>query len=66
MVVANRWLFHSWQGKGFPFPVLTTMFHMWLKVVFSRVVIRLQVSRGPGSRGLAVLTHSFYVQRSWV
>ncbi|CAM9139902.1 unnamed protein product [Laminaria digitata] len=36
MVMANRWLFHEWQGVGFPFPVLTTMVHMWLKFFVSR------------------------------
>lgn len=44
MVVANRWLFHDWQGVGFPFPVLTTMVHMWLKLLLSRVVFRMKVS----------------------
>lgn len=44
MVMANRWLFHDWQGKGFPFPVLTTMCHMYLKLAFTRVIFRCKVS----------------------
>ncbi|CAM9894111.1 unnamed protein product [Scytosiphon promiscuus] len=42
MVVANTWLFRDWQGVGFPFPVLTTMVHMWLKVLVTRVLYRLK------------------------
>lgn len=45
MVMANRWLFYEWQGVGFPFPVLTTMVHMWLKVLVTRVMYCFKVSR---------------------
>lgn len=44
IVIANRWLFHEWQNVGFPFPVLTTMCHMYLKVAVTRIAYRVQVS----------------------
>ena len=50
MVMANRWLFHEWQGVGFPFPVLTTMVHMWLKFFVSRGIFWARVS----------VTHNIY------
>lgn len=39
MIMANRWLFHDWNSTGFQFPIVTTMIHMWLKVIVSRVVL---------------------------
>lgn len=39
MVMANRWLFHDWNSTGFQFPILTTMIHMWLKVVVCKIVL---------------------------
>lgn len=48
MVMANRWLFHEWQNVGFPFPVLTTMVHMWLKFFLSRGIFWAKV--GPSLR----------------
>lgn len=47
MVMANRWLFHEWQGVGFPFPVLTTMCHMYYKFVLTRLVYRCKVGSRP-------------------
>ncbi|CAM9094506.1 unnamed protein product [Ectocarpus fasciculatus] len=47
MVMANRWLFHEWQGDGFPFPVLTTMVHMWLKVLVTRVIYCFKAEKPP-------------------
>ncbi|CAN0298131.1 unnamed protein product, partial [Ectocarpus sp. 12 AP-2014] len=47
MVMANRWLFYEWQGVGFPFPVLTTMVHMWLKVLVTRVMYCLKGEKPP-------------------
>ncbi|CAN0416333.1 unnamed protein product [Pylaiella littoralis] len=47
MVMANRWLFHEWQGVGFPFPVLTTMCHMYLKVAVTRIFYRVQGFKPP-------------------
>ncbi|CAM9303284.1 unnamed protein product [Hapterophycus canaliculatus] len=54
MVVANTWLFRDWQGVGFPFPVLTTMFHMWLKVLVTRVIYRLKKGEKPAHLDLSV------------
>ncbi len=49
MVMANRWLFHEWQGVGFPFPVLTTMCHMYYKYLLTRLVYRCKVGTRPFS-----------------
>lgn len=72
MVVANTWLFRDWQGVGFPFPVLTTMVHMWLKVLVTRVVYRLKVSalllsrvRAHGGRAVDVKVHHIELSRHY-
>ncbi|CAM9259965.1 unnamed protein product [Choristocarpus tenellus] len=42
MVISNRWLFHEWRGDGFPYPILATAIHMWLKVFLSRLILWMQ------------------------